>query len=1167
MKLFFGHILLIVIYSLAVLPGRSQYGYSPLIETICQEITDSSLTLIDRQLSGDTCAIISGVNDTIKTRHSNYPDNHLAAQYILEKFQFYGISSELQQYDPNGYNVVATITGSVFPDEQYIICAHYDDMPSGSIAPGADDNASGVSAVLEAARVLSQHSFDYTLKFIAFDEEEQGLIGSRAYADTALKYGEVIRGVINLDMIGWDSNNDFELSVGSDLQSMPLLQSFMDVLRIYQPVISPHLIRATNSDHSRFWDRGYRALLAIEEYPGDFLPYYHTVNDLFEYINRPFFLAVTRGAVAALAAFGKDFQIYMVHEPLNSSLNTGIRQANLVLTGTKAIDTLIYKPRLYYKIDDGNFNYISPTQVEGDIFRFFIPGHLPGTKISYYFAAQNSTGEFCVTLPESGRGVNPPGSVPPEVYFSYYVLRDTTVTICATGLPMTIPVNSTVNKSISIPTTGSVLDIDMNLSISHTYDKYLNLYLVSPTGRHVMLSTKNGIDLDHYSNTVFNDEAAVYINQGRPPYSGSYRPEQPLALFDDSASNGNWSLKIINAGGVQGSLTNLCLVMTIANHDLYVDASIPVSGNGRSWPTAFNTITEAMEMNPPAGCNVFIKPGTYYEDLKITSNGQEVVALKTGVSLSAPDTIWFPAGTDFSGLDLIGHEGEYYACVFRSTRFNNGFFQVAAVDDAGDFALVTGADFVSETGVPGETSRLSACVIRPVVYRKHSDDPQVERVIVDAGNDSEISTMLYIGNAIGDGSYDALPANFNLIDGIDLTGSLNGGGIHLQSSSFNIISNCRIYENDGPGVLVKGNEEHPSYHNILTNNEIYNNPNEAIYIGMGGELEFNNHVHFTHILSNEIYSSGQGANAILENAIDIKNFNTGSLLEGNLIHDINLASPGNGAADINSGASYTILTGNIFKNISRSNNGTYAVIMVYGSSGYVNIFNNIIYNDDYEDDGLYGLRLDATGHGNSGVIHNTIYNLDNGILLEDYGAPPSFVIENNILYVNDETYTHWGSEGGFQVSHNYYNQDPAPESWMPYFGETGKQVGEISLINPSAGDFRPSVGDDLILCNGVSQENDFLYDVLRNRRDPDIPDIGALELEQKIVWTGLEDQLWSESGNWSTNTLPSAVSNVVLRQSTYDPVLDINAEIKGLLLKDSSGLIIPDGKVLLQTGQ
>jgi subtilisin-like proprotein convertase family protein len=1150
-----------------ILPARSQYGYSEFGETLMAGVTDSSLTLTDRQLSGDTTVFIGGVPDSIKTRNSNASGNAKAAQFILERFQSFGLDAGYQHYATNGYNVVATKTGTVYPNEQYIICAHYDDMPYGTLAPGADDNGSGTAAVLEAARVLSPYGFDYTIKFIAFDEEEQGMIGSLAYADTAFKYGAVIRGVLNMDMIGWDGNNDYEFSVSSNELSMPLLADFTDILRIFQPILSPHLIIASNSDHSRFWTRGYQALLAIEEYPGDFLPYYHTTDDLFQYINRPFFLAMTRGAIATIATMGRNYKMNMSHQPAGSNRNTADRIVSLKINSPHPVDTVNYKPRLFYKIDDGDFDYINAFQVSGDTFRFSIPGQFPGNKISYYFAAQDVDGEYSVTLPESGKSINPPGLIPPPVFYSYYILKDTVATICSTGLPLIIPGNQIVNKLVSVPYSGQLLDVNVKLGINHTYDKDINLYLVSPSGREVMLSTKNGISLDNYTNTVFDDEAVTFINQGRPPYNGTYRPEQPLSLFDDTVSGGNWSLKIRNAGSASGTLTSFCLILTFAKNDLYVDASRPASGNGRSWATAFRTISEAASQEPPAGSVVFIKPGIYNEDVVITSNGQEVITLKTGIALSDGGKIQFPAGTNLSGIDLVNYPGEFYAYIFRSRNFNNGYYQVKLVNDAADFVLVNPQTFKDEIGIAGDSNYLSAAICRPVIYTKYAVDPDTERVTADADGAGSIKAVLYIGDAIGDGMYDALSADYNIIDGIDLTGSVNGGGAHIQSSSFNIIANCRIFENDGPGVLIDGNADHPANFNYIINNEIYNNPGQGVYIGAGGMPVFNNHTHYNHLVGNDIHSAGDGSSAQLENAIEIYEDNSGTLIERNLMHDFNLLISGKGALDIGPGNNQAIVNGNIFQNIGKTGEGTFALIMLHEQISDLNIFNNLLFDSLAVDDDLYAFRVDGTGHDSSRIVHNTIYNIDRGFLLEDYGMEPVFDIINNIIHINDLYFAHSGSAGRFGLSHNLYPADPAPQPWMPYFVEDGRQIGEVAFKNPSEGDFHLMIADGIAICNGISLAPPVLYDAGLFERDTELPDIGAFELENKIVWTGLTSQNWSTPGNWSLNTLPVYLSNVIIQPATFSPHVDIeHVLINGIILKPGSSLTVPQNKILEQEG-
>src|SRR6185436_2760967 len=89
----------------------------------------------------------------------------------------------------SGVNVVATKPGILKPDEHVLISAHYDSIEN---CPGADDNATGVAAILQIASALSKFSFERTLVVALWDEEERGLIGSRSYAQTAAEHDKEI---------------------------------------------------------------------------------------------------------------------------------------------------------------------------------------------------------------------------------------------------------------------------------------------------------------------------------------------------------------------------------------------------------------------------------------------------------------------------------------------------------------------------------------------------------------------------------------------------------------------------------------------------------------------------------------------------------------------------------------------------------------------------------------------------------------------------------------------------------------------------------------------------------------------------------------------------------------------------------------------------------------
>ncbi len=98
-------------------------------------------------------------------------------------------------------NVVGVVKGRRRQHRVVLIDGHYDSHSASSSAPGADDNASGTSCVLECARVLARQQFDCTLQFAAFSAEELGLVGSNAYAAHFGATGDTLVAMINVDMI------------------------------------------------------------------------------------------------------------------------------------------------------------------------------------------------------------------------------------------------------------------------------------------------------------------------------------------------------------------------------------------------------------------------------------------------------------------------------------------------------------------------------------------------------------------------------------------------------------------------------------------------------------------------------------------------------------------------------------------------------------------------------------------------------------------------------------------------------------------------------------------------------------------------------------------------------------------------------------------------------
>jgi hypothetical protein len=218
-------------------------------------------------------------------------------------------------------NVFGVLEGSGDLGGCYIVCAHYDaiavhSFPGNRIwwcdnpAPGADDNATGVATVLEAARVLSGYTFPFDIRFVLFSGEELGLLGSGVYADSAAAAGDTIYGVINVDMTGFKRSADHPdtchvtTNTGSRWLSRWVVETAEDEYPGYFDNFDVHRIDAAllDSDHGSFWLAGYDAVMAIEHWdPRDRNPYYHTIGDTVGNLYPSQFVNTARMVAASLA--------------------------------------------------------------------------------------------------------------------------------------------------------------------------------------------------------------------------------------------------------------------------------------------------------------------------------------------------------------------------------------------------------------------------------------------------------------------------------------------------------------------------------------------------------------------------------------------------------------------------------------------------------------------------------------------------------------------------------------------------------------------------------------------------------------------------------------------------------------------------------------------------
>lgn len=277
------------------MPGDSHNGPLPPLTA-----AEGALSL---RLRGHVEMLAGGIGERNTMR---YPALQRAAAYIAGSFGELGLPLREEPYSAEGKrvaNIEAQLQGTSQPEEIVVIGAHYDSVFG---SPGANDNASGVAALLELARLFKEASPARTLRFVAFANEEPpyfqtALMGSRVYATGAARRGERIVAMLSLETIGYysdaagsqnypppfslfypDSGNF--IGFVSNLASRSLLQRCIATFRRTTPfpsegLAAPEIIPGIGwSDQWAFWREGYPALMVTDTAPYRY-PYYHDPGD------------------------------------------------------------------------------------------------------------------------------------------------------------------------------------------------------------------------------------------------------------------------------------------------------------------------------------------------------------------------------------------------------------------------------------------------------------------------------------------------------------------------------------------------------------------------------------------------------------------------------------------------------------------------------------------------------------------------------------------------------------------------------------------------------------------------------------------------------------------------------------------------------------------------
>jgi hypothetical protein len=281
------------------------------------------------QLRGSLETDVTHLATTIGERNlAHYPELLQAADYVEQRFQEFGFDVHRQTFQVNGmdcHNLEVEIAGAEKPKEIVVVGAHYDTAPG---TPGANDNASGVAALLAIAGRLRRAAPSRTLRFVAFTNEEPPYfqtpdMGSWVYARRCSQLSENLVAVISLETIGYyrdepgsqvypppfsafyPSEGDFIAVVGN-VGSRPLVREVVDSFRRHAKfpseggAVPGEIIGIGWSDHWSFWQEGYQGVMITDTAPFRY-PYYHHPQDLPDKLDFDRMTRVVDGLVPVVA--------------------------------------------------------------------------------------------------------------------------------------------------------------------------------------------------------------------------------------------------------------------------------------------------------------------------------------------------------------------------------------------------------------------------------------------------------------------------------------------------------------------------------------------------------------------------------------------------------------------------------------------------------------------------------------------------------------------------------------------------------------------------------------------------------------------------------------------------------------------------------------------------
>jgi len=263
---------------------------------------------------------LSGVTSDIDSRNSIHPKALEAANWLEKQYASYGFQTYQDKFRSDYCpNVIATLRGKTDPDRVVVVGAHYDSRGAArssatAKAPGANDDGSGTSMLLQLARIIYElgMQFRYTLILGSWGGEEQGLVGSRAYAQRVKKEGMDIIAMFQADMIAYRKPGEgLQCGFPNRYHDVILTDLAKEVMSIYTPEVQTCTTTACCSDHQSFYEQGYSSTQFFERCGSIADDKYHNIGDI---VDRTGFeiqdelIPVSKGVIASVAYIAEPLE-------------------------------------------------------------------------------------------------------------------------------------------------------------------------------------------------------------------------------------------------------------------------------------------------------------------------------------------------------------------------------------------------------------------------------------------------------------------------------------------------------------------------------------------------------------------------------------------------------------------------------------------------------------------------------------------------------------------------------------------------------------------------------------------------------------------------------------------------------------------------------------------